>query len=108
MEPFRVIENKAFVGREWELNWLHDIAAQSDARILIVYGRRRVGKTALLEQAFSNRNLLKFEGRESLSPKEQMQFVMKQLATYAQEPLLGRIVAEDWVEVLKEIALKVK
>jgi len=40
------------------------------ASIVIVYGRRRIGKTELLEQAFRTRNILKFEGREGLNEKE--------------------------------------
>ncbi|MFZ4657088.1 MAG: ATP-binding protein [Caldilineaceae bacterium] len=40
--------NKEFVGRTAELNLLDDLWARERATLLILYGRRRVGKTSLL------------------------------------------------------------
>ena len=37
-----------------------------------------------------------------------MKFVMEQLASYAEEPLLSRVVVDDWVDVLKQIAERTK
>lgn len=37
-----------FVGREKELAGLRSLAAEAGAQFLILYGRRRVGKTTLL------------------------------------------------------------
>ncbi len=108
MKKYQVVTNKNFVGRELEIQQLNEISLQPGARILVVYGRRRIGKTELLEQTFSHRKLLKFEGRENRTQLEQMQFVMQQLASYAEEPLLTRIAIDDWVEVLKEIAFRTK
>ncbi|MBS0654307.1 MAG: AAA family ATPase [Verrucomicrobia bacterium] len=104
MKSYQVTENENFVGREPEQNQLHEISTKQGSKILIVYGRRRVGKTELLEQTFCDRYLLKFEGRENLPQHDQMKFVMRQLAEYADEPLLSRVAVDDWVEVLKEIA----
>ncbi len=109
MKYYQVPENKHFVDREQEVKHLNEICRKPGSKILVVYGRRRVGKTELLEQTLRKRGgLLKFEGRENRSQPEQMQFVMQQLAVYAEEPLLGRLGVEDWVEVLKEIAERTK
>ncbi len=108
MKQFQVPENKGFVGREHEVKELEEFCAKSGSKILIVYGRRRVGKTELLEQTFRGRGLLKFEGREKQPQEKQMAFVMQQLAEYAQEPLLARLEVKDWVEVFKEIAERTK
>jgi len=108
MKEYQVPENEHFVGRSYEKNQLEEIYAQQGSKILIVYGRRRVGKTELLEQTFRKRQLVKFEGRENTTEPEQMHFVMKQLAAYTEEPLLVRITVSDWIDVLKEIALRVK
>jgi AAA+ ATPase superfamily predicted ATPase len=104
MKHYPIEIKRNFIGREPEVHRLENIAAQPGAKIIIVYGRRRVGKTELLEQTFRKRNLLKFEGQENLAQALQMQFVMQQLADYAQEPLLSKIKATDWVEVLKYIS----
>ena len=37
-----------FVAREMELNLLQDLYARSCAQFLIIYGRKRIGKTRLL------------------------------------------------------------
>ena len=65
----QVIENKGFIGRDFEQTQLKHIENQSGAKLVIAYGRRRVGKTELLEQHFRARNILKFEGIESISLK---------------------------------------
>lgn len=106
MQTYHVPKNEFFVGRQFEAKQIYEICTLPGSKILVVHGRRRVGKTELLEQLLRERNLLKFEGRENRSQQEQMRFVMHQLASYADEPLLARIAVEDWVEVLKEIALR--
>lgn len=104
MKTYQVSKNESFIGREHEVDQLDEILSQPGSKIIVVYGRRRVGKTELLEQSLSKRGLLKFEGRENIPQQKQMQFVMQQLASYAEEPLLTRIEVGDWIDVLKEIA----
>ena len=38
------------------------MTALDEAAIIVIYGRRRVGKTELIEQFFRQRHILKFEG----------------------------------------------
>jgi AAA+ ATPase superfamily predicted ATPase len=98
MKPFAVKIKKNFIGREFELERLKKIAASKEASIIVMYGRRRVGKTELLEQAFKDRNILKFEGIEGLHEKQQLANAMSQLAVYVQEPLLAKTVIVAWKE----------
>jgi hypothetical protein len=39
-----------FVDRETELAWLEERWRAAEAQLLIMYGKRRVGKTALLKE----------------------------------------------------------
>ena len=57
--------NHRFIGRTYETRRLNEIAHQGDSAIIIVHGRRRVGKTELIEQTFRERRLIKFEGLEA-------------------------------------------
>jgi AAA+ ATPase superfamily predicted ATPase len=98
MKPLRVKIKKNFIGRTVELERLHNIGVSQEASIVIMYGRRRIGKTELLEQAFRDRNLLKFEGIEGLTQKAQLAHVMNQLATYAESRLLAKTVLSSWRE----------
>lgn len=56
------LKNPHFVGRQPYWEQLSEIDAREAASIIVVYGRRRVGKTELVEQFFQGRPLLKFEG----------------------------------------------
>jgi AAA+ ATPase superfamily predicted ATPase len=37
-----------FVGRENELAWLDGLYGKNDFQFVVIYGRRRVGKTAII------------------------------------------------------------
>src|SRR3989338_4996326 len=104
MEPLVIKKHQKFIGRVRELAKLQKIASSGEASIIIMYGRRRIGKTELLEQAFKDRNILKFEGIEGLSLKAQLASVMSQLAVYVQEPLLAKVVIDSWREFFQLLA----
>ncbi len=104
MKPLVIKVKKNFVGRTRELERLKKISESNEAGIVIMYGRRRIGKTELLEQAFRDRNVLKFEGIEGLSEKAQFANVMSQLAIYVQDPLLAKVVIETWREFFQLVA----
>lgn len=104
MKPYIVKEKKNFIGREFEFERLKKIFLSKEACIIVMYGRRRVGKTELLEQAFKDRNILKFEGIEGLNTTGQFANVMGQLARYAEEPLLAKTVIESWSEFFQLLA----
>ncbi len=104
MRYYPIEKNEEFIDRMNEVTRLSSIAGLSGSHIIILYGRRRVGKTELLEQVFRNRQILKFEGRDKITPDQQMQFVMQQLAQYAEQPLLAKVTVSTWVDVLMHIA----
>ena len=103
MKISHVIENKEFIGRKKEKAQLKKLVEQSRAAILIAYGRRRVGKTELLEQVFRTRKLLKFEGVEGQEESYQRLVTMQQLAEYTDEPLLREVSIHNWIDVFKYI-----
>ena len=108
MLPKQITPNNNFIGRSSELGRLHQIGQSNEASILIVYGRRRVGKTELLEQAFRDRHVLKFEGIEGQSQDKQLAQATAQLAEYAQDPLLTKLVFKTWTEFFKLLSRYIK
>ena len=55
-----------FIGREKELREL-EIRFSSDAfEFIVIYGRRRVGKTMLIEQSINNRRCIFLQGTSNL------------------------------------------
>ena len=100
----KIIEkNESFIGREYEIKRLEKISETSEPVILVVYGRRRIGKTELLEQTFRGRNILKFEGIHHKSQSEQREHVLMQLAEYTGQKYIKQIKAENWVQVFQLI-----
>ena len=59
-----------FVGRKSELSFLENHAGMADSRILVIYGRRGVGKTALLGAFAQDKNFVYYAAR-SASEREQ-------------------------------------
>lgn len=104
MKTKQIQENKKFTGRGFELARLSQIADTGEASIVVVYGRRRVGKTELVEQAFRNRNIIKFEGIEGESEHRQMKHVLLQLSEYALDPLISKLDLKNWAEIFQLIA----
>lgn len=108
MKRTQQIDFKDFIGRTYELQRLEEATHLNHAAIIIVYGRRRVGKTELIEYALHNRHLLKFEGLEGKSTQEQINAVLHQLAKYAEDPKIAKLNLTTWLEVLELISEYVK
>lgn len=106
LNEFQVIENKNFIGRFRLRQTLADIASSERSSILVLYGRRRVGKTELIEQTLRKRNLIKLEGLENRPQSEQIAHVMYQLSRYLGDPYIAKMQFSTWVEVLDFIADK--
>jgi len=104
LRAMTIEENKHFMGREFERNKLQEIAEIPEASIIVIYGRRRVGKTELIEQTLRHRHLLKFEGIEGENSLQQRKHVLMQLATYARDPLIAQLQLEHWTQVFELIA----
>jgi AAA+ ATPase superfamily predicted ATPase len=51
-----------FIGRKPELRLIQELLHQSTAKILVINGRRRVGKSTLMEKATENFNVFGFSG----------------------------------------------
>ncbi len=99
---------KKFIGRKKELQVLQSITQEQEATIVVIYGRRRIGKTTLLEYAYGSHHMLKFEGIEGEPKGRQIKQVIEQLAGYRQEPLLRHLQLENWTDVFQLLYESVK
>ncbi|MBM3208491.1 MAG: ATP-binding protein [Chlamydiae bacterium] len=66
-------------GREAEIKILDNLWKSSEAEFLAIYGRRRVGKTYLIREYFSNKKCIYFEitGQKDGSLKQQLENFIK-------------------------------
>lgn len=59
---YKIDKKDNFIGRKYELKRLKEIDDKQESSVIVVKGRRRIGKTELIEQFFINHKVLKFEG----------------------------------------------
>ena len=83
------------IGREKEIKRLDRAMEENEAQLIIVYGRRRVGKTFLINEYFNGKFDFKFTGAFDQSTKEQLKNFKLELKRYA-----GKEIADikDWTE----------
>lgn len=65
----------AFIGREYEISQLREFARRKTAGLAVVSGRRRIGKSTLIEQFAKGQNLYEFYGlapRSGITNKDQL------------------------------------
>jgi len=60
------------IGRENEVRILRDSVSKENSQFIAVYGRRRVGKTFLIREAYENKFAFQYTGAHKLSSRKQL------------------------------------
>ncbi len=71
-----------FIGRVKELNALNNLYNSDKFEFAVIYGRRRVGKTAIINEFIKNKNAIYFMGVES-NAKQNLDNFSKSIMEYA-------------------------
>ena len=71
-----------FIGRERELQELNRLFESDRFEFAVIYGRRRVGKTALITQFIRDKDAIYFMGVES-SSKQNLENLSKSIIEYS-------------------------
>ena len=71
-----------FIGRELELNALERLYQSNKFEFAVIYGRRRVGKTALINKFIDDKNAIYFMGVES-NAKQNLENFSKNIIEFA-------------------------
>ena len=89
-----------FVGRTAELEafgrWRESGSA---SQLTAVYGRRRIGKTRLIEEAAKGSRFLKFEGLEGDSEEEQKRHFLHTLYSYSGRREHQVLHSDNWIDL---------
>lgn len=86
-----------FTGRTTELQLLENAYASDKNELTVIYGRRRIGKSALVAQFLKGKSpVFSFEALEDDTTQAQLGHFTRQLARQLKEPLLDDIVFKDW------------
>ncbi|WP_028573693.1 ATP-binding protein [Desulfonatronovibrio hydrogenovorans] len=87
-----------FVGRNKEIQFLEDEFAQDRASLVILYGRRRIGKTTLIKQFIQEKNVFYFVATEE-SERENRRNFQHAVSDFTHNPLLKKDVLLEWDEI---------
>ena len=91
-----------FIGRRRELESL-ETAYQTDGGFVVIYGRRRVGKTTLIKEFIKDKLAFYFLATEEVESQS-----MKRLASVAaritKNPMLQRVAFSDWLDLFRVIS----
>ena len=90
-----------FVNRTEELARLRELYASDDAELAVIFGRRRLGKTALVKESLKRRDdSIVYQAKQKTSALQLQQFIDTAAEPY---PGVARI-REDWEEILGYLA----
>src|SRR5687767_6998026 len=99
----------SFVDRERELAFLQKAFSRKGAELLIIYGRRRVGKTSLL-QHFAARSPVPFlyHVAAQTTVKEELSRFSRRLSEFFTDPLPEMQPFESWESLLEYMGQKAR
>ncbi len=91
-----------FLGREQELSAL-EREYKRDGGFVVVYGRRRVGKTTLIKEFIKGKNALYFLANEE-SDRQNLNKFTEKVAVFTQQPHLAGSRLESWQSAFRMLA----
>ena len=91
-----------FIGRKQELEKLN-AEYEHAGSFVVIYGRRRVGKTTLIKEFMKGKTAFYFLATEELE-KQSMKRLAGVIARTTKNTLLQRAVFEDWLDLFQVIA----
>ncbi len=88
-----------FIGRKKEINLLNEYHFSGGSEFCVLYGRRRIGKSTLLEEFAKDKSSFFFlAGRES--KRLQLKRFVRELGEAVGDPLTGKVNVSEWDEAL--------
>ncbi len=95
-----------FINREKELDFLNQIWLDKKPHLIIVYGKRRVGKTELLKQFIKKKKAVYFLA-DKRSSKDQLKELGRIMGGYFNDWLLAKNGFSEWLDVFLYLKEKV-
>jgi AAA+ ATPase superfamily predicted ATPase len=84
-----------FIDRKEELSLLEEEWTKRNGRLILVYGRRRIGKTKLLTEFVSSKKGIFYIGEDN-SPQIQINGLKEKIAEFMGDNLLKTLEIKDW------------
>ena len=88
-----------FVGRNQELDDLDRLYKAKESKLAVIYGRRRIGKSSLVDHFMLDKKHLRFEGLEQGRTDAQIAQFMFDLSEQTGDELLKQVRFNSWLPV---------
>jgi AAA+ ATPase superfamily predicted ATPase len=98
-------EVAVFIGRESEIASLENLFSSKGGKLSVFYGRRRIGKSFLIEEFCKSKDCLRFEGLEGEHTKVQIQQFARDLGKQIGDPLLSKARIDHWNDIFDRLTL---
>ncbi len=95
------MKNTNFSGREHEFEILQDEYNKDSASLVVMYGRRRVGKSRLITEFYKDKNLWRFDGLEKEPKAKQIRSILDQLSKITKNSVYASAQVKTWLDCLK-------
>ncbi len=92
--------NKRFINRDQELAFLNDEYNKNSSSLVIIYGRRRIGKTALIKNFIQNKPALYFLTSEEME-NQNISALKKSMLEFTGNPLLEKDFNFTWNDLFE-------
>jgi len=96
-------KNASYIERKYEQGIIKNALTNSLPAILVVHGRRRAGKTELIEQTLRGRSILKFEGIQNENQHYQIKRCLDQLSNYTGNKLYRELEYSKWYQFFDKL-----
>jgi len=96
-----------FVNRKEELKILSGFYKKSGFQFVPVYGRRRIGKTRLIQEFIKDKPAIYFLA-DSVAEQEQLRNLAREIGDFFDDPFLAETGFRDWYQFFEYLKRKVK
>ena len=96
------------IGRTEELKILNQVREQEKSSLVVVYGRRRIGKSFLIERHVSQHSCLYFEGIEGQGSKYHIRMLSQQIKSNFKTSELLKKQYDSWEAVMELLTSYIK
>lgn len=94
------------IGRTTELNQLNDLYQNPNGQLVVIYGRRRIGKSKLIQEFCRNKPNIYIEGIEGGDTPKQIESAWQQVEYQTKYPVRGGVKFSSWPSFLYQLTEK--
>lgn len=93
---------KKFINRSKELDFLEKQYREQNSSLVVIYGRRRIGKTALIKKFIQHKPAIYFLASEE-AENQNIEYFKKAVGNFLKNPLIERLSGVGWDDIFDVI-----